>query len=63
MENVIDDSYDALRYIAQIDQDGYFRSLRSNLLEGNLRDMVITMEDFLSRTTFAEDMRDILNKT
>ncbi len=62
MENVIDESYDALRYIAQIDQDGYFRSLRSNLLEGNLSDMVITMEDFLSRTTFAEDMRDILNE-
>lgn len=59
--DVLDESYDALRYIAQLDQDGYFSSIRSNVVGGNLSDLVITMDDFLKRSDFAENMRQILH--
>jgi hypothetical protein len=60
VSEILNEDYEPLRYIAQLDQDGYFSSLRSNLVEGTTRDLVITMEDFLKRTSFAEDMRQIL---
>ncbi len=61
VKDILDENYEPLRYIAQLDQDGYFSSLRSNLVEGSTKDLVITMEDFLKRTSFAEDMRQILH--
>jgi hypothetical protein len=59
--DVLDEHYDDLRYIAQLDQDGYLSSLRSTVIEGKLSDLVITMEDFLKRTPFAENMRQMLH--
>lgn len=59
-KEILDEHYEPLRYIAQVDQDGYFSSLRSSVLEGSKNDLVITMEDFLKRTSFADDMRQIL---
>lgn len=59
--DVLDENYYPLRYIAQVDQDGYFSSLRSSVIEGKTKDLVVTMEDFLKRTAFAEDMRQILH--
>ena len=37
IHEVIDANYPALRYLAQIEQDGYFSSLRSRVLEGSVR--------------------------
>lgn len=59
--DVLDAQYEHLRYVAQLDQDGYLSSLRSSVVEGSLRDLVITMEDFLKRTSFAETMRLVLH--
>lgn len=59
--DVLNEQYDDLRYVAQLDQDGYFSSLRSNVIEGSISDLVITMEDFLKKTNFAENMRQILH--
>jgi hypothetical protein len=59
--DVLDESYEALRYIAQVDQDGYYSSIRSTVIGGKISELVITMEDFLKRTSFAPDMRHILH--
>ena len=61
IDEVLDESYEALRYIAQVDQDGYYSSIRSTVIGGKISDLVITMEDFLKRTSFAADMRHILH--
>jgi hypothetical protein len=61
ISEVLDPQSEQLRYIAQLDQDGYLSSIRSTVVEGSLRDLVITMEDFLKRTPFAETMRQILH--
>lgn len=55
---VLDKHYPILRYLAQIDEDGYLASLRTNLLDMNR--LVITFDDLLRRTPFAEMMRTIL---
>ncbi len=60
VSDVLDGQYEHLRYVAQLDQDGYLSSLRSNVVEGSMCDLVITMEDFLKRTPFAETMRQVL---
>ncbi len=52
--------YDDLRYVAQQDQEDFFSSLRTNILEGDESSLCITMEDFLKRTPFAERMKLIL---
>ena len=59
--DVLSDTYDGLRYVAQLDQDGFFSSLRSNIIEGSTSDLVVTMEDFIKRTDFAAYMRAILH--
>jgi hypothetical protein len=60
IQEVLDPSYPPLRYFAQIDQDGYFESMRSAMLDGNVKQLVLTFEDLLRRTPFAERMRHIL---
>jgi hypothetical protein len=60
VDEVLDSRYPPLRYLAQIDRDGYFESLRSSLLDGSPSDLVLTFEDLLRRTPFAEKMRHIV---
>lgn len=60
VHDVLDGTYSPLRYIAQVDEDGYFISLRSSILENGVKSLVITFEDLLRRTPFAEQMREIL---
>jgi hypothetical protein len=62
IHEVLSSSYDPLRYIVQQDQEDYFSSLRTNVIEGKLSDLRITMEDLLRRTAFAPRMRQILQK-
>jgi hypothetical protein len=60
IHEVLNSSYEPLRYIAQQDEEDYFSSLRSNVINGNLTTLRITMEDLLRRTPFAGRMRQIL---
>lgn len=52
--------YRVLRYLFQTFEDGYFTTLRSNLLPSNNRNLVLTYDEFLRKTPFAEKMRQIL---
>ena len=60
IHDVLDADYHSLRYIAQINDEGYFSSLRSRLMEKDKSKLVLTFEDLLRRTTFAERMRQFL---
>ncbi len=55
---VLDKTYPALRYLAQVDEGGYLASLRTNLVDMNR--LVITFDDLLRRTSFAEILRTML---
>ncbi len=60
IHEVLDASYSPLRYLVQQEQDGYLASLRSRMLEGGTKNLVLTFEDMLKRTVFADRMRRIL---
>jgi len=57
---VLSGNYEPLRYIAQVEEDGYISSLRTRYIEGGNSRLVITFDELLRRTPFAERMRDIL---
>ncbi len=59
VQDVLSARYPPLRYLAQSEEDGDFISLRSSLA-GDIRNLVLTFEDLLRRTPFAERMRRIL---
>lgn len=59
--DVLQSDYEDLRFVAQQDQEDYFSSLRSNILEGDPSTLCVTMEEFLKRTPFAERMKKILH--
>jgi hypothetical protein len=60
IHDVLSTRYPPLRYLAQVDEDGYFVSMRSSLLEGDHRRLTLTFEDLLRRTAFAEQMSRML---
>lgn len=60
IHEVLDTRYEPLRYLAQIEEDGYFTSMRSRVLEGSVKNLVLTFEDLLKRTPFAARMRKML---
>jgi hypothetical protein len=60
IHDVLDSRYPPLRYLVQVEDDGYFASLRSRVLDQDKRNLVLTFEDFLKRTNFASRMRVIL---
>ncbi len=60
IQEVLDSRYAPLRYLVQQEQDGYLASLRSRVLEGGTKNLVLTFDDMLKRTTFADRMRRIL---
>ena len=57
---VLNSDYQPLRYLAQIEEDGYFSSLRTRYFGDDSRRLVLTFDDLLQRTPFAERMREIL---
>ncbi len=61
VNEVLDPHYPPVRYIAQLDQGGYFHPIRSRVLEGEENSLVVTFDEFLKRTNFSEIMRDMLN--
>lgn len=60
-DEVLGGDYDPLRYIAQVEEDGYLSSLRSRWLQSEHSDLVITFEDLINRTEFVPRMRSILS--
>ena len=60
IHDVLDADYPPLRYIAQISEEGFFSSLRSRLMEKDKGKLILTFEDLLLRTPFAERMRHFL---
>ena len=58
VRELINADYDPVRYIAQVDEDGYFSSIRSRSADSEK--MTITFDGLLARTSFAEHMRDAL---
>ncbi|NMB53681.1 MAG: hypothetical protein GYA15_03175 [Leptolinea sp.] len=61
IQEVLQTNYFPLRYLVQLDEEGYFVSLRSRLVEGDQQRLVLTFEDLLRRTHFARHMRDMLH--
>ena len=60
VHEVLDADYPPLRYLAQIDEDGYFISLRSAILGSASDKLVLTFDELIRRTTFAEWTRRML---
>jgi hypothetical protein len=58
LEEVISTRYPPLRYIMQVEQDGYLGAVRSNIVEPEK--LVVTYEGLLARTPFAKRMREAL---
>ena len=52
--------YPALRYIAQLEQDGYFTTPRSRVLESEIPALALTYDELLRRTPFAEMLSRLL---
>lgn len=55
---VLNGRYPPVRYIAQVEEEGYLTSLRTALVDS--KRLVITFDELLRRTPFAERMRTIL---
>jgi len=62
IHDVLNSQYPPLRYLAQMDEDGDFVSLRSKVLGGSPNLLVLTFDDLLRRTPFAERMSEMLSK-
>jgi hypothetical protein len=60
VQEVLEPDYAPLRYIAQLEQDGYYSSIRSLMLTADTGNLVLTFDELLNRTSFAADMRRIL---
>ncbi len=61
IHDVLAGDYPPLRFLAQVDQEGYFRSIRSRLVDAQPSQLILTFEELLRRTPFAERMRYLLN--
>jgi hypothetical protein len=60
IEEVIQPRYPTLRYLAQLDQDGYLSPLRSMVMESSLDRLVITFDELFRRTPLAKRLREIV---
>lgn len=59
IHEVLQADYPPLRYIAQLEDDGYFETLRSSIISDPQK-LVLTFDVLLQRTPFAERMKTIL---
>jgi hypothetical protein len=59
VHDVLSADYAPLRYIAQVDEEGYLESLRTNLISDPQK-LVLTYDVLLQRTPFAARMKTIL---
>jgi hypothetical protein len=61
IHDVLNTHYPPLRYLAQLDEDGYFSSIHSTVMEGDPDKLVLTFEEMLRRTAFSKVMKNILH--
>ncbi len=60
VSSVLSPRTESLRYIAQMSSEGYIRSLRSTVLDGSPRDLVLTFEELMKQTDFPKLMQEAL---
>jgi hypothetical protein len=60
VHEVLNSNYRPLRYIAQLDHGGDLLPIRSSLIDGDPEQLVINFDELIKRTSFADNMRDIL---
>ncbi len=60
VHEVVRSDYVHLRYFFQVYEDGFISSLHSNLIPGDPRNLILSFDEFLKRTVFAETMRSVL---
>ncbi len=61
VSEVLDSSYLPLRYIAQVEKDNFFETIRSRVIEGDDGRYVLTFNGLMNRTNFASNMKEILS--
>jgi hypothetical protein len=61
ISEVLNKQYPHLRYLAQVEEDGYIASIRSNISGSDTKKLVLTFDEMLQRTTFADQMRRMLH--
>jgi hypothetical protein len=61
IHEVLSSRYPPLRFLVQLDEDGYFVPLHSNVIDGDHSRLVLTFDELLKRTNFAEHMRQVLH--
>jgi hypothetical protein len=59
IREVLDPHQPATRYISQLDEGDYLSAIRTSMVD--VRQLVVTFEELLRRTPFAEYMRIVLN--
>lgn len=60
VRDVLHPNYPALRFIAQVDRDGYLVTPRSRVMEDEVSSVVITFDELLRRTPFAATLSKML---
>lgn len=60
VRQVLATDYPGLRYIAQIDQDGFFSSIHSKIVDAGPEQLILTFDDLMLRTPFAQQMQGLL---
>ena len=60
IQDLLNSRYPPLRYLAQIDDGGFFRPLRSTMLDASIDQLVLTFDELFRRTPIAEHMREML---
>jgi len=60
VQDVITPAYPSLRFLVQIEQDGYLVTPRSRVMESDLPNLAITFDQLLQRTSFAPRLSELL---
>jgi Pyruvate phosphate dikinase, AMP/ATP-binding domain len=60
VRDVLHPNYPVLRFIAQVDRDGYLVTPRSRVMEDEVSSLVITFDELLRRTPFAATLSKML---
>lgn len=60
ISEVLNTSYPPLRYLVQLEQDGYLSTPQSRLFQADMPKVAITFDEFLANTKFADLLRKIL---
>ena len=60
VRDVLSPRYPPLRFIAQLEQDGYFSTPRMRVSQEDIPQMAVTFNEFLRRTSFADRISKIL---